>query len=106
MLGKLAEVENRYLELESLLGDPEIAADYARIADLAKERSSLQDVVDAFRSYRRQAQELDEAKDLLHNADDADMRELAQMEVAELEGSQCRPVGKAKVDAAATRSAR
>ena len=87
MLGKLAEVENRYLELESLLGDPEIAVDYLRIADLAKERSSLQDVVDAFRSYRRQAQELDEAKDLLHNADDAEMRELAQLEVAELEGS-------------------
>ena len=87
MLGKLAEVENRYLELESLLGDPEIAADYARIADLAKERSSLQDLVDAFRNYRRQAQELDEAKDLLHNADDADMRELAQLEVTELEGS-------------------
>ena len=87
MLGKLAEVENRYLELESLLGDPEIAVDYLRIADLAKERSSLQDVVAAFRSYRRQAQELDEARDLLHNADDAEMRELAQLEVTELEGS-------------------
>ena len=87
MLGKLAEVESRYQEIEGLMSDPEIAIDYERVAVLAKDRAGLHDLVDVFRRYQKQAQELDEAKDVLHSADDAEMRELAQMEVAELEQS-------------------
>ncbi|MCY4539574.1 MAG: peptide chain release factor 1 [Chloroflexi bacterium] len=87
MLEKLAEVENRYREIESLMSDPAIATDYERVAELAKERSSLQDVVDAYRAYQKQAKELDEAKDLLASADDAELRELASLEIAELETS-------------------
>ena len=87
MLEKLAEVESRYFELERLMGDPEIAADYARIAELAKERSSLQDIVDAYGLYKRLTRELDDAKELLASADDAEMRELAGVEVAELEAA-------------------
>lgn len=87
MLEKLAEVESRYLELENLMGDPEIATDYERVAELAKERSSLQDIVDAYRQYQRGAAELDDARELLQAADDAEMRELASDEVTELEAS-------------------
>ncbi len=87
MLEKLAEVESRYLELEGLMGDPAIATDYERVAELAKERSSLQDIVDAYRQYQRGAAELDDARELLQAAEDADMRELASDEVAELEAS-------------------
>ena len=87
MLGKLAEVESRYQDIEGLMSDPEIAIDYERVAVLAKERAGLHNLVDVFRRYQKQAQELDEAKDVLHSADDAEMRELAQMEVAELEQS-------------------
>ena len=87
MLGKLAEVENRYQEIESLMGDLAIATDYVKVAELAKERSGLQNVVNAFRAYQKQAQELDEAKDLLSSADEAELRELAQLEIAELEQS-------------------
>lgn len=87
MLEKLAEVESRYLELEAMLGDPAIAADYAKVAELAKERASLIDIVEAFRRYQRQASELEDAQELTRSADDAEMRELAGAEVAELEAS-------------------
>ena len=87
MLEKLAEVESRYLELESLMGDPEIATDYERVAELAKERASLQDIVDAYRQYQRGAAELDDARELMQAADEAEMRELAGDEVAVLEAS-------------------
>ncbi|MCY3798406.1 MAG: peptide chain release factor 1 [Chloroflexi bacterium] len=87
MLEKLAEVESRYLELEGLMGDPAIATDYERVAELAKERSSLQDIVAAYRQYQRGAAELDDARELLQAAEDADMRELASDEIAELEAS-------------------
>lgn len=85
MLDKLAGVEQRYQEIERMMGDPEIAQDYEKVAELAKERSSLEDIVAAFRDYKRQMQELDEARLMAEEADDADMREMAEMEVKSLE---------------------
>ncbi len=85
MLEKLAEVENRHIELEAAMGDPAVAADYEKVAELAKERASLQGIVDAFRQYRKLAEELEGARELLQAAEDADMRELAGEEIAELE---------------------
>ncbi len=87
MLEKLAEVESRYLELEGLMGDPAIAADYEKVAELAKERASLQDIVDAYRQYQKGAAELEDARELLLADQDAEMRELAGEEIAELEAS-------------------
>ena len=87
MLEKLAEVESRYDEIESLLADPSVAIDFERVAELAKERSSLQTIVDVYRQYQKQAQDLDGAKELLQSADDPELREMAQDEVADLETS-------------------
>ena len=87
MLEKLAEVESRYLELEGLMGDPAIAADYEKVAELAKERASLQDIVDAYRQYQRGAAELEDAREMLLADQDAELRALAGEEVAELEAS-------------------
>ncbi len=87
MLEKLAQVESRYQKLEGMMSQPDIARDYEKAAALAKERASLQAVVSAYRQYQKQLQELDEARELLHSTDDAEMRELAQMEAAELETS-------------------
>ena len=87
MLEKLAEVESRYDEIERLMADPAIAVDFAKVAELAKERSSLQTIVNIFRQYQKQTQDLDGARELLGSADDPEMREMAQDEVAELETS-------------------
>ncbi len=87
MLDKLVEVEARYEELERMMGDPEVAQDYVKVTELAKERSSLQEIVMAYREYQKQAQELEEATELAHSTNDSEMKELAQMEVAELEES-------------------
>lgn len=87
MLDKLVEVEARYEELERMMGDPDVAQDYVKVTELAKERSSLQEIVMAYREYQKQAQELEEATELAHSTNDAEMKDLAQMEVAELEES-------------------
>ena len=84
MLEKLVEVESRYDEIESLMADPAIATDFAKVAELAKERSSLQTIVDAYRQYQKQTRDLDGARELLGSADDPEMREMAQEEVVEL----------------------
>ena len=87
MLEKLAEVESRYIELEALMGDPSIAMDYEKVAELAIERSSLQTIVDTYRQYQKQAQDLEGTRELLQTTDDQEMREMAQEEVIELEAS-------------------
>ena len=87
MLDKLAGIEARYQELERLMGDPEIAMDYERVGELNKERSHLEDIVKAYQLYLKQQEELDGAKELLDETDDAEMREMAELEIAELEES-------------------
>lgn len=80
---KLAGVQNRYEEIDRLLADPEIAVDYERVAELSKEKSGLEEVVNAFRRYKQLKQELDDAREL---RDDPDMAEMVAEEIASLEG--------------------
>ena len=48
MLDKMQALAQRYREIEALLGLPEVASDPARSGKLAKERSDLQPVVEAY----------------------------------------------------------
>ncbi len=87
MFDKLQEVEARYEELERLMADPEIAADYEKVVEFSKERSSIQEVVQKYRVYKTQFQELEEARVMRDEESDAELREMAKEEISELEGS-------------------
>jgi peptide chain release factor 1 len=82
MLDKLAAIESRYEELGRLL--EETGEDYQRAAELAKERSEIEPVVLKAREYREVLKRLDEAREL-HNSEDEELRELAVMDLEELE---------------------
>ncbi|MEO0565025.1 MAG: peptide chain release factor 1, partial [Chloroflexota bacterium] len=84
MMNKLAGIEARYDELERLMGDPEVAQDYEQVAKYNKERSDLTDIVQNYRVYKDKKQGYDEARDIIQNEKDTDLRELAQMEMDEL----------------------
>jgi peptide chain release factor 1 len=79
---KLAGVEARYEEIEHLLGQPEVAVDYERVAQLSREKASLEEVVEAYRQYKRLVKDLNEAKAL---RDDPELGEMAAEEIAQLE---------------------
>ena len=81
MYEKLAAIEGRYEELERLLGDPEVLSDYTKIAEYSKERSSLGEIVDAFRVFKKKTSDLDGALLLIEDEKDPDLREMAQEEV-------------------------
>jgi peptide chain release factor 1 len=81
MLDKLAGIEARYEDLEGLMADPEVAQDHQKIAEYAQERSGLDDVVTAFREYRRVLAEYEETEALLEGEEGAEMRALAQEEL-------------------------
>ena len=66
MLEKLAGIEERYDELERLMGDPDVMMDYSKITEYSKERSSLEEIVKQYRDYKSQMQQLDDAKQMLN----------------------------------------
>jgi peptide chain release factor 1 len=83
MLDKISGIEARYEEINRLL--MEVGSDYQRAAELNKERLDLEAIVAKARSYRQARQRLDEARQILAADGDADMRALAEMEIAEVE---------------------
>jgi peptide chain release factor 1 len=85
MLKKLDKVEARYEELTRLMADPEVAQDYARVAEYAKEQSDLDELVNLYREYKDTAEELNETKTLLTDDVDPELRDLAEEEITHLQ---------------------
>lgn len=85
MFERLQVVEDRYDQLNELLSDPEVASDPTNLRDYSKEQSSLQETVDVFREYKRVIEERDSAKSLRDESLDAEMKELVELEIDELE---------------------
>jgi len=81
---QLSKVEERYEELDRLMADPDVVADYERVLELAQERSSLEEPVSAFRRYQDLQGELSDSRELLAESDDPELVELAELEIAEL----------------------
>jgi peptide chain release factor 1 len=83
MLDKLSGIEERFEEINRQL--MEVGNDYQRAADLNKERTELEPIVEKAREYRNALKHLDEAKAILENEQDGELRSLAEMEIAELD---------------------
>ncbi len=84
MLDKLHAVEEKYRELESLISDPAALADMPKWQKLSREHAQLAPVVEKYREYKKVREGLLEAKAIFDDNPDADMRRLAEDEIAEL----------------------
>jgi len=85
---KLARVADRFDELDRLMSDPAVVADYGRLNELAQERSDLEELVETFRRFQRVEQQIGENKTLIEDNSDPDLTELAEMDMAQLEEEQ------------------
>ena len=85
LLEKLAGIEARYEELNHMMADPAVIADYTRLREVGQERTGLQPIVEAYREYREALRHLDEARALVASEAGGDLAALAHEEVAELE---------------------
>lgn len=83
---QLLRVVERYEELDRLMADPDVLADYVRVQELAQERSGLEGLVEAFRRYQDLQQQLADSRELLEESDDPELAELAELEIGELAG--------------------
>ena len=84
MLEKLQAVEDKYLELESLISDPATIQDIDRWQRYNKEHASLSPVVEKFRFYKKVVAEIREDKAMFDEPLDDEMRRLVETELAEL----------------------
>src|ERR1043165_8287230 len=84
MFDKIAELERRFEELESLLSGPEILANQPEFRRLSREHSGLAELVAGYREYRKAQYEIADNKELLQEPDQ-EMREMAEAELETLE---------------------
>lgn len=84
MLNKLEEVADRFREVEGLLSDPTVLNDQNRYRALTIEHSELIDVVKDYERCCRIREEIAGSQELLKDPD-AEVREMANAEVSELE---------------------
>ena len=82
MIDKLQVLEDRFLDLEHKIADPDVIADQMAWQKAMKARAELEEVVTVFREYKNLLQQYDDAKLLLEDTDFADM---AKEELKELE---------------------
>ena len=84
MFDKLEKAKERWKEISELLNKPETIADQREFRKLSKEYSELTDIVNAYDEYNRIKAELEANRKLQYDNTDADMKELALAEEAEL----------------------
>ncbi len=81
---KLAGLEARYEELTAQMSNPDLISDQTEYTKVAKKQRDLEEVVQKFREWRQVSDNLAQARQMLNEGDD-DLREMANLEIAELE---------------------
>jgi len=85
---KLSAMEQRYVELEQLISDPEQQGS-GKFQELLKEHGSLLSLVNLYREYGKSRETLTEAQEIIDSGDDAELKELAEAELPDLEQECC-----------------
>jgi len=96
MFDKIAELERRFEELESLMSDPEVLSNQGEFRKLSREHSGLSELVAAYREYKKVLADIEDNKELLKEPDQ-EMREMAEAELEGLEERRTALEGEIKV---------
>ena len=83
MLEKIRIVKQRYDEVSDLIIQPDIISDQKKYAQLSKEYKDLGDVVKKGQEYESLLNNIEEAKEIISDGSDAEMVEMAKMEMDE-----------------------
>ncbi|MCD8297009.1 MAG: peptide chain release factor 1 [Prevotella sp.] len=81
ILEKLEGLENRYEEISTLITDPSVIADQEKYVRLTREYKDLEGILNARQKYINCLNSIKEAKNIIANETDADLREMAREEL-------------------------
>ncbi len=85
LLNKLEDINNRYIEVSTLIVDPDIIGDMKRYVKLNKEYKDLEEIVAVYHEYKNVLENINSSKLILKEETDADFKEMAKVELEELE---------------------
>lgn len=85
MLDKLEQIYIRYKDLEQKLSDPSSTSDMDKFKSLNKDYRSLEPIKNAYLEYKDTLSNIEVNRDIMKNEKDADLKEMAKMELDELE---------------------
>ncbi len=85
LLEKLEVFYIRFREIGQLITDPEVIQDMNRFVKLNKEYRELEQIVEAGDELKSAVKSYDEAQEILNTENDKELREMAEMEIEELE---------------------
>ena len=83
MQEKLKDAEKRYIAIEEELATPEVFSDQSRYASLMKDYKTLTPVIEKYREFVKTSQMHEDAKAMLDDAPDPDLKELISEEIKE-----------------------
>ena len=78
MFEKLSFLQDRFDELSAAISDPEVIADQNKFRELCKEHSDIAPIVEKYNMYKAARRQLDEAKEMLADNPDKELKELIQ----------------------------
>ena len=81
---KLEIILKRNEEIETLMATPEIASDFNKIQGLAKERSSLENLVNIGRTYDKLVTEQKDLEEIAQDSSDAELSNIAKQELSNI----------------------
>lgn len=84
MIDKLQAIEDRYLDLEARISDPDVIANQDEWLKCTKAHAKLTDIVTAFREYRDMVKAKNDAEEIMFAGDDEELVEMAKEELKEL----------------------
>lgn len=85
MLDKILQIEKKYNELGQVLSEPEVIQDYNRFRDLSKQRKSMEETVELYYEWKKTTEAIEDAKLMLHEEKDEEMRAFLKAEMEENE---------------------
>lgn len=83
MKDKLQAIEDKYLELESMLADPSVITNVERFTKINREYSSLEPIVEKFRAYKKICTNITD-DEVMINSDDEELKLIAEEELSAL----------------------
>ena len=85
LLEKVLSLQDKYKKLEEQLADPAVIADMKKFVQLNKDYKELQPIIAAGLEYKRLVDELAQAKDILINEKDDNLKDMAKEEISQIE---------------------
>jgi len=85
ILLRLGSVKDHYLELGKQIVDPSVIADMKRYVKLSKEYKEVEPIVKAYDTYKHVTDNISNAKEMYRSEKDEEFKEMARLEVEDLE---------------------